>query len=99
MSLLWNIMSEFLSTVSRKKAHWYRVFDPGDIEPSYEKIQATFPSLATLTIMEDCQGTSDVCATTVNYNYAIHAYTKFWEPGAADRGEALLHRMEERFCH
>ena len=54
MSSLWNIMSEFLSTVSRKKAHWYRVFDPGDIEPSYEKIQSAFPSLATLTMMEDC---------------------------------------------
>jgi hypothetical protein len=30
------------------------VFDPGDIEPSYEKIQSTFPCLATLTMMEDC---------------------------------------------
>jgi len=47
-------MSEFLATVSRKKAHRYRVFDPGDIEPSYEKFQSTFPSLATLTMMEDC---------------------------------------------
>jgi len=66
MSSLWNIMSEFLATVSRKKAHRYRVFDPGDIEPSYEKFQSTFPSLATLTMMEDCQDTSDVCATTVD---------------------------------
>jgi len=54
MSSFWNIMSEFLSTVSRKKAHWYRVFDPADIELSYEKIQSTFPCLATLTMMEDC---------------------------------------------
>ena len=30
------------------------MFDPGDIEPSYEKMQSTFPSLATLTMMEDC---------------------------------------------
>ena len=31
--------------------------------------------------------------------FMLNAYTKFREPGAADWGEALLHRMEEGFRH
>ena len=31
-----------MSTKFYKKAYWYRVFDPNDIEPSYDKILPFF---------------------------------------------------------
>jgi hypothetical protein len=45
-------IAEFFVAIGSQKAHWYRLFDPGECEANSSLIHATFPSLALLMKME-----------------------------------------------
>jgi hypothetical protein len=49
---LLEVLAEFFDAIGSQKAHWYRVFDPGNGDEAYPLIQSTFPSLASLMKME-----------------------------------------------
>jgi hypothetical protein len=54
MESIFNALAEFFGSVSDKKAHWYRVFNPTEDEVDCTVMKATFPSLATLMLMDKC---------------------------------------------
>ncbi len=53
MKGMFRALADFFMALKEKKAHWYRVYDPDDEEISSTIIKATFPSLATLMLMDN----------------------------------------------
>jgi hypothetical protein len=53
MEGMFRALADFFMALKEKKAYWYRVYDPDDEEISSTIIKATFPSLATLMLMDD----------------------------------------------
>jgi hypothetical protein len=46
-------LADFFIALKGKNAHWYQVYDPDDEEIRSTIIKVTFPSLATLMLMDD----------------------------------------------
>jgi hypothetical protein len=51
-NILLSSLAEFFAAIGLQKAHWYRLFEPGEGEVNSSLINATFPSLAFLMKMD-----------------------------------------------
>ena len=52
MEAMFKVLAEFFFGVAMVAAHWYRVLDPDEEEADCQLIKSTFPSLATLMMMD-----------------------------------------------
>ena len=46
------VLAEFFTSIMTEQAHWYRVFDPEENEADCQLIKSTFPSIATMMMMD-----------------------------------------------
>ncbi len=51
-NILLSSLAEYFAVIGSQKAHWYRLFEPGEGEVKSSLINSTFPSLAFLMKMD-----------------------------------------------